>query len=225
LPEAIRIEQLSKIYHSGEQELPIFQGLDLTVAVGEMVAVVGESGAGKSTLLHLIAGLDRPSKGAIYYKGTNITGLSDTNLARFRNREVGYVWQQHHLLPEFTASENIMMPLLIRGVARSNAEAAAVVCLDEVGLATRGHHRAGELSGGEQQRVAIARALAGNPSLLLADEPTGNLDERTADRIFSLLADLRRQRDLTCVLVTHNPRFAGECGRILKLEGGSLHPV
>jgi lipoprotein-releasing system ATP-binding protein len=225
LAEAVRIEKLSKVYRSGEQELSIFQGLDLSVAVGEMVAVIGESGAGKSTLLHLMAGLDRPTEGAIYYKGTNITGLSDTNLSRFRNREVGYVWQQHYLLPEFTAGENVMMPLLIGGVARRKAEAAAAVSLEEVGLAARGHHRAGELSGGEQQRVAIARALAANPSLLLADEPTGNLDERTGDMIFRLLADLRRRRQLTCVLVTHNLRFAGECGRIMKLEGGGLHSV
>ncbi len=149
-----------------------------------MVAVIGESGAGKSTLLHLMAGLDRPSEGAIYYKGTNITGFSDANLSRFRSREIGYVWQQHHLLPEFTAAENVMMPLLIGGVSRSKAQAAAAVSLEEVGLAARGHHRSGELSGGEQQRVAIARALAANPSLLLADEPTGNLDERTGEMIF-----------------------------------------
>jgi lipoprotein-releasing system ATP-binding protein len=225
LAEAVRIQKLSKIYRSGAQDLPIFQGLDLSVEVGEMVAVIGESGAGKSTLLHLMAGLDRPSEGAIYYKGTNITGFSDANLSRFRSREIGYVWQQHHLLPEFTAAENVMMPLLIGGVSRSKAQAAAAVSLEEVGLAARGHHRSGELSGGEQQRVAIARALAANPSLLLADEPTGNLDERTGEMIFGLLTDLRRQRDLTCVLVTHNRRFAGECGRVLKLEGGILHPV
>ena len=211
MAEAVRIEKLSKIYRSGTQDLPIFQDLNLVVDVGEMVAVIGESGAGKSTLLHLMAGLDRPTEGAIYYKGTNITGFSDTNLSRFRNREIGYVWQQHHLLPEFTASENVMMPLLIGGVSRSKAEKAAAASLDEVGLGARGHHRAGELSGGEQQRVAIARALAANPSLLLADEPTGNLDERTGEMIFGLLADLRRRRDLTCVLVTHNRRFAGEC--------------
>jgi lipoprotein-releasing system ATP-binding protein len=225
LAEAVRIEKLSRIYRSGAQELPIFRDLDLSVEIGEMVAVIGESGAGKSTLLHLMAGLDRPSQGAIYYKGTNITGLSDTNLSRFRNREIGYVWQQHHLLPEFTAAENVMMPLLIGGVSVSHARKNAAASLDEVGLGARGHHRAGELSGGEQQRVAIARALAANPSLLLADEPTGNLDEKTGEMIFSLLADLRRQRDLTCVLVTHNRRFAGECGRVLKLEGGMLHPV
>ncbi len=190
-----------------------------------MVAVIGESGAGKSTLLHLMAGLDRPTAGAIYYKGTNITAFSESQLSAFRNREIGYVWQQHHLLPEFTASENVAMPLMISGKSRAEASHAAAASLDEVGLSARGHHRAGELSGGEQQRVAIARALAARPSLLLADEPTGNLDESTGEMIFRLLADLRRQRNLTCVLVTHNLHFARECGRVLKLEGGILNPV
>jgi lipoprotein-releasing system ATP-binding protein len=171
-----------------------------------------------------MAGLDKPSEGAIYYKGTNITGFSEPQLAAFRNREIGYVWQQHHLLPEFTAAENVMMPLLIRGVSRAEAEGAARNSLEEVGLADRGHHRAGELSGGERQRVSIARALAARPSLLLADEPTGNLDERTGDMIFGVLTSLRRQRNLTCVLVTHNLHFASACGRILRLEGGVLHP-
>jgi lipoprotein-releasing system ATP-binding protein len=222
---AVRIENLSKVYRSGAQELPIFRNLDLTVAAGEMVAVIGESGAGKSTLLHLMAGLDRPTEGAIYYKGTKITGFSEPQLSKFRNREIGYVWQQHHLLPEFTAAENVMMPLLIRGVSRAQTQTAAAASLDEVGLAARGHHRAGELSGGEQQRVAIARALAAGPSLLLADEPTGNLDERTGEMIFRLLAELRHRKNLTCVLVTHNLHFAGECGRILRLGDGVLHPV
>ncbi len=222
---AVRIEKLTKIYRSASQELAIFRGLDLAVGCGEMVAVIGESGAGKSTLLHLMAGLDRPTDGAIYYKGKNIVAFSEPQLSGFRNQEIGYVWQQHHLLPEFTAVENVMMPLLIAGVSRSVAAASASESLGEVGLGARGHHRAGELSGGEQQRVAIARALAGRPSLLLADEPTGNLDERTGEMIFRLLADLRRQRNLTCILVTHNLHFAGECGRVLKLEGGILNPV
>jgi lipoprotein-releasing system ATP-binding protein len=222
---AVRIEKLTKIYRSASQELAIFRGLDLAVGSGEMVAVIGESGAGKSTLLHLMAGLDRPTDGAIYYKGQNIVAFSEPQLSGFRNQEIGYVWQQHHLLPEFTAVENVMMPLLIAGVSRSSAAASASESLGEVGLGARAHHRAGELSGGEQQRVAIARALAGRPSLLLADEPTGNLDERTGEMIFRLLADLRRQRNLTCILVTHNLHFAGECGRVLKLEGGILNPV
>jgi lipoprotein-releasing system ATP-binding protein len=222
LEEAVRIEKLSKIYRSGEHELAIFRGLDLSIAAGEMVAVIGESGAGKSTLLHLMAGLDRPTSGAIFYSGRNIAGFAEPELSSFRNREIGYVWQQHHLLPEFTALENVAMPLLIGGAPRHKAEIAAAASLEEVGLGARGHHRAGELSGGEQQRVAIARALAAGPSVLLADESTGNLDERTAESVFALLADLRRRRSLTCVLVTHNLRFAGECDRILRLEAGIL---
>jgi len=225
LAEAVRIEKLSKIYRSGEQQLAIFRGLDLSVAAGEMVAVIGESGAGKSTLLHLMAGLDQPTSGAIFYNDQNISRFSEPQLSRFRNREIGYVWQQHHLLPEFTAMENVMMPLLIGGSPRGAAENAATAGLSEVGLAARGHHRAGELSGGEQQRVAIARALVANPSVLLADEPTGNLDEKTADAIFRLVAQLQSRRSLTCVLVTHNLRFAGECGRILRLEEGVLLPT
>jgi lipoprotein-releasing system ATP-binding protein len=225
LEPAVRIDNLSKIYRSGADELPIFRNLDLNVATGEMVAIIGESGAGKSTLLHLLAGLDTPSAGSIFYKDKNITGFSEPQLSTFRNREIGYVWQQHHLLPEFTAAENVMMPLLIRGASRAQAQTSAAASLDEVGLSARGHHRAGELSGGEQQRVAIARALAAGPSLLLADEPTGNLDERTGEIIFRLLADLRRRKNLTCVLVTHNLHFAGECDRILRLGGGILHPV
>ena len=225
MAEAIRIDKLSKVYRSGEQELAIFRGLDLTVAAGEMVAVIGESGAGKSTLLHLMAGLDRPSGGEIFYSGENIAGFTEPQLSRFRNREIGYVWQQHHLLPEFTAAENVMMPLLIGGASRAKAEATAAECLEEVGLSARGHHRAGELSGGEQQRVAIARALAPGPTVLLADEPTGNLDGKTAESVFGLLAELRRRRNLTCILVTHNLRFAGECGRILRLENGILLAV
>jgi lipoprotein-releasing system ATP-binding protein len=169
-----------------------------------------------------MAGLDRPTSGAIYYGGRNIADFDEPELSSFRNREIGYVWQQHHLLPEFTAWENVAMPLIIGGMARRQAEKSAELSLEEVGLGARGHHRAGELSGGEQQRVAIARALAAGPSVLLADEPTGNLDERTAESVFRLLADLRRRRGLTCVLVTHNLRFAGECDRILRLEEGLL---
>jgi lipoprotein-releasing system ATP-binding protein len=221
----VHIENLAKIYRSGEQDLVIFRDLDLTVIPGQQIAVIGESGAGKSTLLHCLAGLDRPTAGAIYYKGTNITSLSEPDLATFRNREIGYVWQQHRLLPEFTALENVAMPLLIRGETKIAAVRAASSALEEVGLGARGHHRAGELSGGEQQRASIARALAGNPSLLLADEPTGNLDEGTGERIFTMLGELRARRGLTAILVTHNLHFARECERVLKLEGGSLHPV
>ena len=218
----VQVDKISKTYRSGESEISVFRDLDLSVQSGEQVAVVGESGAGKSTLLHLLAGLDMPSGGAIYYRGTNIAALSESGRATFRNREIGYVWQQHHLLSEFTALENVMMPLLIRGVGRIPAAAAAQARLEEVGLAARAVHRAGELSGGEQQRVAIARALVTDPSLLLADEPTGNLDERTGAAVFGLISDLRRKRNLTAVLVTHNQQFARVCDRILRLEAGAL---
>jgi lipoprotein-releasing system ATP-binding protein len=219
------VEKLSKVYFSGDTELPIFRGLDLQIAAGEQIAIVGESGVGKSTLLHLLAGLDTPSSGVIYYRGTNITALSESGRAAFRNREIGYVWQQHHLLGEFTALENVMIPLLIRGVARERAADSALARLEEVGVAPRASHRAGELSGGEQQRVAIARALVTEPSVLLADEPTGNLDERTGTVVFDLISNLRRKRNLTAVLVTHNYQFAHVCDRILKLEAGALESV
>ena len=200
----------------------VFRNLQLGVPEGEQLAIMGESGAGKSTLLYLIAGLDQPTSGAVRFRGRDMSSLSSAEVAGFRNREIGYVWQQHHLLAEFTCAENVMMPRLVRGENRTKALAEARDRLDEVGLADRAEHRAGELSGGEQQRVAIARALVGNPSLLLADEPTGNLDERTGDKVFSLLADLRFKRNLTSILVTHNHRFAESCGRVLKLEAGVL---
>ena len=219
----VRIENLAKVYRSGDKDLVIFHDLALDVEPGEQVAIIGESGAGKSTLLHLISGLDTPTEGAIYYKNKNITELPEPERSEFRNREIGYVWQLHHLLPEFTAMENVSMPLRIRGVSASKATADAMTSLEEVGLTNRADHRAGELSGGEQQRVAIARSLAANPSLLLADEPTGNLDEHTGELIFDMLNDLRRKRNLTSILVTHNLQFARRCDRVLKLEGGALH--
>jgi lipoprotein-releasing system ATP-binding protein len=218
----VRIENLAKVYRSGDKDLVIFQDLVLEVAVGEQVAIIGESGAGKSTLLHLISGLDKPSAGTIYYKNKNIIGLSERALSDFRNREIGYVWQQHHLLPEFTAEENVSMPLRIRGESGAKASIAAQASLEEVGLGNRAHHRSGELSGGEQQRIAIARALTANPSLLLADEPTGNLDEGTGKMIFNLLGEIRTRRNLTTILVTHNLQFARRCDRVLKLAGGAL---
>ena len=222
----VQLENLTRIYRSGgrsgENEVVVFRNLELEVQEGEQLAVMGESGAGKSTLLYLIAGLDRPTSGAVRFRGRDIASLSDAEVAIFRNREIGYVWQQHHLLPEFTCAENVMMPKLVGGENRMKALAMAKERLDEVGLADRADHRAGELSGGEQQRVAIARALVANPSLLLADEPTGNLDETTGEKVFTLLDSLRRSRNLTTVLVTHTRRFAGSCGRVLKLESGVL---
>jgi lipoprotein-releasing system ATP-binding protein len=192
------------------------------VAAGERLALVGESGAGKSTLLHLLGGLDRPTSGTIYYKAKDISGLGDSDLANFRNQAIGFVWQIHYLLPEFTALENVMMPLLIRGRSHAEAASASRARLEEVGLGARTGHRAGELSGGEQQRVVLARALVGNPSVLLADEPTGNLDVRTGEMIFDLLTSLHRSHQLTSIFVTHNLSFARRCDRILRLEGGIL---
>lgn len=221
----LRIENLSKIYRSGEKDLVVFRDLSLEVRAGEQVAIIGESGAGKSTLLHLIGGLDKPSAGTIYYKNKSINGLSEPALSDFRNREIGYVWQQHHLLPEFSALENISMPLRIRGESGAKATDEARMSLEEVGLGDRAQHRSGELSGGEQQRIAIARALTTNPSLLLADEPTGNLDEGTGEMIFSLLGEIRARRNLTTVLVTHNLHFARRCDRVMQLEGGALRQV
>ena len=218
----LRVTNLTKRYRSGTNELVILDNLNFDVAPGERLALVGESGAGKSTLLHLLGGLDRPTTGTIYYKTKDISELGDTELADFRNQEVGFVWQIHYLLPEFTALENVMMPLLIRGQSHAGASSAAAARLEEVGLGARAGHRAGELSGGEQQRVVLARALVGNPSVLLADEPTGNLDSRTGEMIFDLLTDLHRSHQLTSILVTHNLSFARRCDRVLRLEGGVL---
>jgi len=219
---AIRAVDLSKVYRSGESNLVIFEGLNLEVAEGEQVALVGESGTGKSTLLHLLGGLDTPTKGAIYFGQNNICRLPADELAKFRNRELGFVWQIQSLLAEFTAVENVMMPLLIRGQARDEAEPVALVRLNEVGLRNRAEHRACELSGGEQQRVVLARALVGDPRVLLADEPTGNLDFRTGEMIMDLLQDLHRSRQLTSLHVTHNLNFARRADRALTLERGQL---
>lgn len=221
----IRAENLTKTYRSGTSDLVVFAGLNLEVARGEMLALVGESGAGKSTLLHILGGLDRPTSGTIYFGHQDISTLSDSRLAEFRNREIGFVWQIHYLLPEFTALENVMMPLLIRGWSKDKAAPAALARLEEVGLHARASHRAGELSGGEQQRVVLARALVGEPAVLLADEPTGNLDHRTGDMIFGLLQDLHRTHRLTSIFVTHNLLFARRCDRVLKMEGGHLAAV
>jgi len=217
-----RALNVTKAYRSGANDLVVLDQLTFDVAQGERLALVGESGAGKSTLLHLLGGLDSPTTGTIYYKSKDISGLGDSDLADFRNREVGFVWQIHYLLPEFTALENVMMPLLIRGGSQAEAASASMARLEEVGLGARTGHRAGELSGGEQQRVALARALVANPSVLLADEPTGNLDFRTGEMIFDLLTDLHRSHQLTSIFVTHNLSFAGRCDRVMRLEAGSL---
>ena len=222
---AIRTEGLTKTYQSGANDLTVFANLNFSVAQGERVALTGASGAGKSSLLHCIGGLDRPSKGKIFCGDRDLQTLTEKELAEYRNLEVGFVWQIHYLLPEFSAEENVMMPLLIRGVPHAAASREALARLDEVGLRARAHHRAGELSGGEQQRVVLARALVGRPKYLLADEPTGNLDERTGEMIGGLLRDLHRTHGLTSVYVTHNPTFARSCDRVLCLQNGELAHV
>lgn len=222
----LRAEGLTKVYPAvpgaARGEVELFRELDLTVRVGEMVAIVGESGAGKSTLLHLLAALDKPTAGEVYCGEARLSRFTPRQASEFRNRDVGYVWQFHYLLPEFTALENVAMPLLARGDARARALERAAFWLGEVGLGARGHHRSGELSGGEQQRVSLARALVTDPKILLADEPTGDLDTKTGEAVFELIQGLHRTHRLTSVLVTHNLDFAGRCGRMLRLRGGRL---
>jgi lipoprotein-releasing system ATP-binding protein len=202
--------------------LELFRGLGFRVMPGELVAIVGESGAGKSSLLHLLAALDKPTEGEVWVGTRRLSGLPEREAAEFRNREIGYVWQFHYLMPEFTAEENVAMPLLARGVSRGTAIEKARGWLAEVGLAERFAHRSGELSGGEQQRVSLARALVTEPKVLLADEPTGDLDERTAEAVFGLIQTLHRRHGLTSVLVTHSLEFAGRCDRVLTLRDGVL---
>ncbi len=205
-------------------ELTLFRDLDLTILPGEMVAIVGESGAGKSSLLHLLAALDRPTSGDVHFGDIRLSQLNARQASEFRNRSVGYVWQFHYLLPEFTAQENVAMPLLSRGERRGPAMEKAARWLNEVGLGGRLDNRSGELSGGEQQRVSLARALVTEPKLLLADEPTGDLDGGTSENVFTLLQTLHRTHHLTSVLVTHNLEFAARCDRMLRLRDGRLAP-
>jgi lipoprotein-releasing system ATP-binding protein len=219
---AIGLEKIYPPLASGTPGLQLFRDLSLEVSAGEMVAIVGESGAGKSSLLHLLAALDSPTAGEILCNGKPVSRLNPKQAAAYRNRDIGYVWQFHYLLPEFTALENIALPLLARGVSRAAAEAQAASWLARVELSGRGHHRAGELSGGEQQRVSIARALVTQPRVLLADEPTGDLDGPTAERVFTLLQTLQREHALAAVLVTHNLEFASRCDRVLRLHHGRL---
>jgi lipoprotein-releasing system ATP-binding protein len=219
---ALALEKTYPPLVAGGVGLRLFKDLSLEVAAGEMVAVVGESGAGKSSLLHLLAALDMPTAGEVWCGETNVTRLNARQAGGYRNREIGYVWQFHYLLPEFTAMENVAMPLLSRGVRRGPALDEAARWLQRVGLGDRGEHRSGELSGGEQQRLSIARALITKPKLLLADEPTGDLDGATAERVFALLQELHREHALASVLVTHNLEFAGRCDRVLRLRDGRL---
>jgi lipoprotein-releasing system ATP-binding protein len=221
----LRVEGLKKVFRSGEVDLVLFENLSFQINRGEMTAIVGQSAAGKSTLLHILGALDRPSAGAVYCAHSQVNSLSEDAAAEFRNREIGFVWQFHYLLPEFSALENVAMPLLTRGQALSLAESEASNWLRQVGLETRGHHRSGELSGGEQQRLALARALITKPQLLLADEPTGDLDGRTAEVVFELIARLHREHHLTSLIATHNLAFARRCHRVLRLEQGRIEEV
>jgi lipoprotein-releasing system ATP-binding protein len=221
----LRIEGLRKVFRSGESDLVLFDNISFQVAQGEMTAIVGESGAGKSTLLHILGALDSASAGDVYCAQLRLNSLSGDAAADFRNREIGYVWQFHYLLPEFTALENVAMPLLLRDRAWTKVEPEAWRWLREVGLEQRAHHRSGELSGGEQQRVALARALITRPRLLLADEPTGDLDNRTADAVFELIARLHGEYQLTSLIATHNLAFARRCHRVLRLDRGRIEEV
>jgi len=223
--ELLRVVNLNKVFRSGASELVLFENLSFQVRSGEMLAIVGESGAGKSTLLHILGVLDRASEGDVYFAQSDLGNLSPEDAAEFRSRELGFVWQFHYLLPEFSALENVAMPLLMRGENRRKAEAEALQWLQEVGLADRASHRSGELSGGEQQRVALARALVTRPKLLLADEPTGDLDNRTAEAVFDLISRLHRDYSLTSIIVTHNLAFARRCDRILQLERGRISEI
>ncbi|MSO55437.1 MAG: ABC transporter ATP-binding protein [Acidobacteria bacterium] len=216
---------LNKSYQVGTQHLHVLRDLDLSVERGEMVAIVGASGVGKSTLLHLLGGLDRMDAGAIRVGDTDIGTLPEHELTTFRNKHVGFVFQFHHLLSEFTALENAEMPLRIARLSAADARARATVVLQRLGLGERLTHRPSLLSGGEQQRVAVARALVTEPSVLLADEPTGDLDERTAEALHALLREMHRERQLSSVIATHNMQLAKSCDRVLRLEGGQLVPA
>ena len=223
--DILKVENLRKVYSSGRSELVVFENLTFQVRKGEMLAIVGASGSGKSTLLHILGALDEPTSGTVECAGVSLQGLKADAAADFRNRVIGYVWQFHYLLPEFTAAENVAMPLLLRGEAETKAKAAADEWLNEVGLADRAHHRSGELSGGEQQRVALARALITRPQLLLADEPTGDLDMETANGIFELLERMHHQHGLTSIIVTHNHAFARRCQRVLRMAKHGVEEV
>ena len=220
----VYVENLRKVFRSGDIDLVVIDDANFELRSGESVALVGESGAGKTTLLYLLGALDNMTSGEIYFDTKSLSQRSETELAEFRNTSIGYVWQNYHLLPEFSALENVMMPLLIGEDNRANAEKAAWRWLDEVGLGDRAHHQAGELSGGEQQRVALARSLVTSPRLLLADEPTGNLDVGTAQGIMDIVLALPASHDLAVIVATHNLTFAGRCDRVLRIEAGRVMP-
>ncbi len=218
----IQVADLHKSFAMGEQTLEVLKGITLTIQRGELIAVVGASGAGKSTLFHILGLLDRPTKGSVQFDGHDLFQLSEQAQAEFRNRRIGFVFQFHHLLPEFTALENACMPALIQGREPQDVESEAIAILTEVGLGDRLQHKPGELSGGEQQRVAVARALLQKPDLVLADEPTGNLDTHTGDALFALMRELNKARGTTFVIVTHNDKLSAQADRILHMQDGQI---
>lgn len=221
----ISVSGIHKSFMIGNREVQVLRGIDLEVNKGELLCIVGASGAGKSTLLHLLGGLDRPTSGKIFFGDLDLFLLDDNRMAEFRNRRIGFVFQFHHLLPEFTAFENCMMPALIRGEDKKEAARRGRGLLEEMGLGQRLDHKPGELSGGEQQRVAVARALMLNPEVLLADEPTGNLDTHTGDELFALIKRLNRETGITIIMVTHNENLAAQANRVIKMVDGQIANV
>ena len=221
----VTVRALNKSYVVGSQQIHVLRDLDLEVASGEMVAIVGASGVGKSTLLHVLGALDRSDSGSFRIADADVAAMTDAAVVDFRNRNIGFVFQFHHLLPEFDAAENVAMPMRIARSSRAHAERRALDLLGRVGLGERTTHRPGMLSGGAQQRVAVARALVMKPALLLADEPTGDLDENTAESLHRLLREMHAEHGLTSIIATHNPRLAAACDRVLRLEQGTLHPT
>ncbi len=218
----IEARDLKKSFRLDQTVIHVLKGVSLAITRGELVAIVGASGVGKTTLLHILGTLDRPSSGTVHFDGNDVFALDDQALAEFRNRRIGFVFQFHHLLPEFTALENVMLPALIRRHEQAKAQAAAEAVLKEVGLEHRLAHRIGELSGGEQQRVAVARALVLHPDLILADEPTGNLDTHTGEEVFKLMRDLNRAKGITFVIVTHNEALSNQADRIIRMVDGQI---
>ena len=218
----LELRTVDKSFGEGDAKLEVLKSVDLKLASGEMVALLGSSGAGKSTMLHIMGGLDRPTSGKVIFDGSDIYEMNMTELSIFRNRDLGFVFQAHHLLPEFTALENVMMPPLIAKVNKEEAREKALDLLSRVGLSKRGHHKSGELSGGEQQRVAVARAMVMHPKLLLADEPTGNLDSKTGDDVFEIIMELNKYIGTSFVMVTHNEMLASRTGRQIVVQDGRL---